>query len=157
MVVRNAKFCVIKPRIAAARSTSSFGRIIENAASGHKDTSKRRENLSCAYAAIAHRLEVLHSAQASFIEIFYLPEFYCDPIPASAVPSPSPAALHFTATARGRGKTASMTAEEGSIQVIGLPRCCTGAAALDKGRVAVGSLGGGACSVDLGTGQTLSS
>ena len=48
-----------------------------------------------------------------------------------------------------------MTAEEGSIQVIGLPRCCTGAAALDKGRVAVGSLGAGVCSVDLGTGHTL--
>ena len=48
-----------------------------------------------------------------------------------------------------------MTAEEGSINVIGLPRCCTGAAALAKGRVAVGSLGGGACSVDLGTGHTL--
>ena len=73
------------------------------------------------------------------------------------MPSPSPAALHFTATARRRGKTAIMTAEEGSINVIGLPRCCTGAAALDKGRVAVGSLGGGACSVDLGPGQTLSS
>ena len=51
--------------------------------------------------------------------------------------------------------TANMAAEEGSIQVIGLPRCCTGAAALDKGRVAVGSLGAGACSVDLSTGHTL--
>ncbi|CAH0377111.1 unnamed protein product [Pelagomonas calceolata] len=50
-----------------------------------------------------------------------------------------------------------MAAEEGSIQVIGLPRCCTGAAALDKGRVAVGSLGAGICSVDLSTGHTLSS
>ena len=48
-----------------------------------------------------------------------------------------------------------MTAEEGSIQVIGLPRCTTGAAALDQGRVAVGSLGAGACSIDLSTGHTL--
>ena len=41
--------------------------------------------------------------------------------------------------------------------VIGLPRCTSGAATLEGGRIAVGGAGGGVCSIDLRSGQTLAS
>ena len=50
-----------------ARATTSFGRDYRNAASGHKDTSKRGNTAASANAAIARFLDTLLSRLLSFI------------------------------------------------------------------------------------------